>query len=924
MTTEMHQLSPGDVARSLGSDCRLGLTESEADQRLLSHGPNKLRQSPPTPAWRRFLKQLQDPLVVLLIIAAAISTIVWYSHREETLPFEAIAILAIIVLNATLGFTQEERAEQALAALRRMSAPEAKVVRDGHELRIPSDKVVPGDLLMISEGDTIPADARLIDAAELQTMEASLTGESAAVRKDIGPIEGAASLGDRLNMVFSGTTAVYGHGRALVTATGMNTELGKIAGLLHETPTESTPLQKGLDRIGKWLGKAVLLIAVVVVGSLLISERPLTVTSVLNALLFGVALAVAAVPEGLAAIVTVVLSIGVQRMARRGAIIRKLPAVETLGSATVIASDKTGTLTRNEMTVRALTTHSGLVELTGAEHDTAGAFSGNGAIPQNEVRNVLEGLTLNNNSSISDSDGKWSIIGDPTEAALLIAARTEGIDKDELNSRFPRVREITFSSDRKMMSTLNHDEAADTYVLWTKGAPDVVLGKCTGELNGSHTCQPLTDERREEIQNLNASLSGNALRTLALAQRTLPAEDKWQDREADQLERDLNLVGLVGMIDPPRPEAVQAVKTAREAGIRSIMITGDHPSTAAAIAAEVGIVSDGKVITGTEIEQMSPSQLEEAAATVSVFARVSPSHKLRIVKALQTRSAIVAMTGDGVNDAPALKAADIGVAMGITGTDVSREAADVVLTDDNFATIVIAVEEGRAIFSNIRKFLRYLLSSNFGEVLTIFFAVLFADQLGFRIDNHLVMPLLAAQILWINLMTDGAPALALGMDPAEPGIMRKSPRPPDEPVITRDMWITVALVGAVMAIGTLLVFDASLPGGLIPGDRDVPYARTMAFTTLVLFQLFNAFVSRSSLTSTFTWLRGSHYLIGATSLSLLFQVLVVYLPLLQRGFQTVPLTLGDWGVCAAIASSVLWVMEIEKWFARRQQKNSVP
>lgn len=925
MTAEYHQISKQEAVERLRSDLHCGLSAADASARLQRYGPNRLREQKPVPAWCRFLHQFQDTLVVLLIIAAAIATIVWYVERQEAIPYDAIVILAIVFLNAVLGFAQEERAEKALAALREMSAPEANVVRDGKEQRIPSEQVVPGDLLLIEEGDTVAADARLVEVAELKTLEASLTGESIPVAKGIGAIAEGSALGDRRNTVFAGTTVAYGHGRALVTDTGMHTELGKIAGLLEHASTEPTPLQRELDHTGKRLGAAVLVIALVIVITILLLRGTFNLGAVLDALLFGVALAVAAVPEGLAAIVTVVLAIGVQRMARRGAIVRKLPAVETLGSATVIASDKTGTLTRNEMTVRAAATHSGLVEVTGTGYMPRGEFCTNGTVLSDghwtEVRCLLDGSALNNNARLVDHNDVWSITGDPTEAALLVTAKKAGLDRLQLEQRFPRVREIPFSSDRKRMSTLHEDrQRPGTYVLWTKGAPDVLLERCDFELIASGEPQHLTDARRADLRHLNARLAGNALRTLAVAFRVVPHQLDWQRCEAEELERKLVFAGLLGMLDAPRPEVIGAVKRAKEAGIRPIMITGDHPGTAIAVAGELGIGSDGRVLTGADVEEMKPSDLLSAAAQVSIYARVNPAHKLRIVDALQANGDVVAMTGDGVNDAPALKAADIGVAMGITGTDVSKEAADIVLTDDNFATIVAAVEEGRAIFTNIQKFLGYLLSSNFGEVLTIFLGVIFARLFGFREGNELILPLLATQILWINLITDGPPALALGMEPTERRLMEKPPRPLDEHVITTEMWIKVVVVGAVMAAGTLLVFDASLPGGLIPGTEGIQHSRTMAFTTLVLYQLFNAFNFRSNYDSAFTILRCNYYLLWAVSVSIGLHVLAIQLPMLQKAFQVTSLSSRDWLICLSVSSSVLWLMEAYKFVMRRYGK----
>ena len=708
-------------------------------------------------------------LVILLLIATAISAGLWLYERDSALPYEAIAIGAVILLNAIMGYVQESRAESAVAALRQMSAAQAHVFRDGERRTVPAAEIVPGDIILVEEGDTIPADARVIESTSLQTAEAALTGESLPVAKDSDTGSGGDSLGDRHNMIYSGTSATYGRGRAVVVATGMQTEMGRIAGMLTAAGAETTPLQEELNRVGRLLGIAVVIIAVVMIATIFIVERVRDVAGIFDVLILGVALAVAAVPEGLPAVVTAVLSIGVQRMAGRNAIVRHLRAVETLGSASIIASDKTGTLTKNEMTVRQVVTASGQVVLSGTGYAPDGeARQENGAPVDGAVRLELErALTIAdraNNATLHHQDGRWTIHGDPTEAALLVAAHKIGLEEETLQRRFERTAEIPFSSERKLMSTVHRDaDAAGRVLVFTKGAPDVLLTRCTHELVADEP-RPLTDARRQAIHDANDALAERALRTLGVAFRS--QGDGGGRASGEQLERDLVFAGLIGMIDPPRAEAKEAVARAKNAGVRPLMITGDHPRTAAVIAQELGIASDRRTITGAELQSMPDDALEEAVGTVSVYARVNPEHKLRIVKALQSRGAIVAMTGDGVNDAPALKMADIGVAMGITGTDVSKQAADMVLADDNFATIVAAVEEGRAIFSNIRKFLRYLLSSNIGEVMTMFFGVVLAGTIGLDAqDGTVVLPLLATQLLWINLVTDGTPALALGLDP---------------------------------------------------------------------------------------------------------------------------------------------------------------
>jgi P-type Ca2+ transporter type 2C len=922
--TKPHRRHSDDVVAVLRTDPRRGLTDAEVTSRLERYGRNELATEKATPAWLRFIAQFQDVLVILLLIATGISAGLWVYERDATLPYEAIAILVVVLLNATLGYVQQARAEAAVAALRAMSAADAAVIRNGERRSIPAAEIVPGDIILIEEGDTIPADGRLLESAALQTAEAALTGESLPVSKDIDVIADEVALGDRHNMVFSGTAATYGHGKAVVTATGMQTEMGRIAGLLKETQDEATPLQRELDRTGKLLGMAVIAIAVVMIATIIIVENVRGLSAVLDVLILGVALAVAAVPEGLPAVVTAVLAIGVQRMARRNAIVRHLAAVETLGSASVIASDKTGTLTKNEMTVRVVVTASGRVTFEGSGYAPEGTVRRDGGGPiegalQVELERALCVADRANNAIVVARNGRWTVQGDPTEGALLVAARKAGLQTEALEARLPRVSEVPFSSERKLMSTLHRDtEQQDRGIVFTKGAPDVLLTRCSRELVGAERRQ-LTPERRAEILQVNDGLASQALRTLGVAGRWLSGEAlaAHAGHPDESVEQDLVFAGLIGMIDPPRPEAREAVARARSAGIRPLMITGDHPRTAAVIARELGIADDCRAITGAELEKLPNEARAATVAQVSVYARVTPEHKLQIVEALRRTGAVVAMTGDGVNDAPALKRADIGVAMGIAGTDVSKEAADMVLADDNFATIVAAVEEGRAIFANIRKFLRYLLSSNFGEVLTMFFGVLLADSIGLEAERGgVVLPLLATQILWINLVTDGPPALALGVDPAGEDLMRQPPRPVGEGVLTRQMWRGIAFVGIIMAAGTLFALDISLPGGFVDGSGSMRYAQTMAFTTLMLFQIFNVVNARSDDISAFVGLFTNHWLWTAVALSVALQVTVVYVPVLQQAFGTVGLSAGDWLRCIAIASSVLWLREIGKLFAR--------
>ncbi|MBE2238842.1 MAG: cation-translocating P-type ATPase [Caldilineaceae bacterium] len=902
----------------------MGLSDAEAQRRLAAYGPNELASEPPIPRWRRLLAQFTNVLVLLLLAATVISVIAWVLEGAEGLPYEAFAIIAIVIVNALIGFFQEERAEDAVAALKKMTTATAVVLRDGRQQQIDSHALTPGDILLVEEGNAISADGRLIDVTSLQMAEAALTGESQPVTKTTAPIDGEADLGDRTNMIFSGTVATFGRGHAVVTATGMDTEMGKIAGLMQATPEEKTPLSLEIEDVGRKLGIGVILIAVLVIATILLVDRVTSFAGLVETLVLGVSLAVAAVPEGLPTILTVVLALGVQRMVKRNAIVRKLAAVETLGSASVICSDKTGTLTKNEMTVRTVITPSGRVDVTGIGYAPTGDLLLHGSdqpvddpVLINEVRRALQGGALANNAVLEEKESIWAIQGDPTEAALVVAARKIGLGPDELNRRFQRVGEVPFSSDRKLMSTVQTDvDHAKTVAVVSKGAPDVLLTRCTHERVGDEIV-PLSKERCAELLAAVETLAGEALRTLGIAYRRI-AEEHY-DEAGEALENELIFIGIVGIIDPPRPEAQEAVATAQRAGIRVIMITGDHPVTAATIAAELNIVPAGaKAIRGADLEQMDSDQLLATVREHSIYARVSPEHKLRIIQALRADGHVVAMTGDGVNDAPALKQADIGVAMGITGTDVSKEAADMILTDDNFATIVAAVEEGRSIFDNIRKFLRYLISSNIGEVLTMFLGVVLAGLIGLvsEAGEFFIVPLLATQILWINLLTDAAPALAVGVDPVDPTVMQRAPRPRHDRVINREMWLGFGLTGLVMAVVTLVVMDIALPGGLARGNGEMIFARTLAFTTLVFCQLFNVFNARSDYTSAFRYLFSNPLLWGAVALSAALQVVVVYTPLLNQAFGTTPIGLMDWALCIGMASMVLWVDEIKKLILR--------
>jgi potassium/sodium efflux P-type ATPase len=911
-----------DVAAEIATDINRGLTSAEAASRLERFGPNELEAEAQVPAWKKFLAQFQDPLIYLLFAAIAISVVAWIVEGAHGVPYEAIVILAIVLLNAVLGYVQESRAEQAVATLQKMAAASASVIRDGQEQRIPAATIAPGDLIVLAEGDAVSADARLVHASSLTVAEAPLTGESEAVLKDINPLTEPAGIGDRLNMVFSGTAVTRGRGKAIVTGTGMKTEMGHIARLLETTEVERTPLEREIAGIGKALGIAVIVIAIVVIGAILLTSDIESTSDVVDVLLVGVSLAVAAVPEGLRAVLTVVLALGVQRMAKKNAIVKKLSSVETLGSASVICSDKTGTLTRNEMTIEKVITGSGEASITGTGYRPEGIIVTDGEPVKNqtllqEVRDVLTGGSLSNGAMLREDIGEWTIQGDPTDAAFLVAQRKlEGLHQ-EVTQRFKRVGEVPFTSERKMMSTLQADTRNDgDLAIVTKGAPDVLLARCTEErVAGTH--RPLTDERRKAILVDVDRLADDALRTLAVAYRPVPIGV--QPLEDESIEQELIYLGLVGIIDPPRAEVRDAIVEARSAGIRVVMITGDHPKTAARIADDLNITdATSPALTGTELEAMDEQQFWEKVNLVSVYARVAPEHKLRIVDALKENGHIVSMTGDGVNDAPALKRADIGVAMGSTGTDVSKEASDMILSDDNFGTIVAAVREGRGIFDNIRKFIRFLLSSNVGEVLTMFLGVMLAGVIGLEdaAGGTLAVPLLATQILWINLLTDSAPALAMGVDPTSGDVMRRKPRKLTDRVIDGEMWLSIFVIGTVMAVVTLAALDWKLTGGLFGGDGTIEEARTMAFTTLVFAQLFNTFNCRSDEVSAFDHMFTNKWLWGAIGLSAVLQVAVVHLPFLNTAFGTRPLSLTDWLVCIGLASVVLWADEVKKVIER--------
>ena len=957
----LHDVDPSlasadEVAEALNVDTHTGLSSEEAKRRLEKFGANELASAPPVPKWKKFLQQFQDPLVYLLLAATAISLVAWIIEKVnaapgaeggEALPFDAIVIVLILIVNAVLGYVQEAKADEAVNALSEMTAPTSNVLRNGRVERIATTDIVPGDVLVLGEGDTVPADGRLFAAASLRIAEASLTGESVPVGKKPETLEKAKALGDRSNMVFNGTSVTQGTGRAIVTGTGMNTQVGKIADLLQSTEDDTTPLQKEMNHVSKILGIAVCIIAVVVLVALAVLEGFHSVHDVIDSLLLAVSLAVAAVPEGLATILTVVLALGVQRMAAHHAIVKKLHSVETLGSASVICSDKTGTLTRNEMTVERVVVPSGEVELTGTGYAPEGDMvSLNGdAVPENiaqEVYATLGAGTLANDGELREGPkpGTWEIVGDPTEVSLVVAARKTHADKRF--HHFTRVAEIPFTSERKRMSVITkNDTDSGKLTVFAKGAPDVLLSYCDRIfVNGA--VRKHTEGDRQDILKKVEELSREAYRTLGEAYRPLETASLSEvpgirtnaagdvsdiSEQADVIEHQLVWTGMVGIIDPPRVEVRDAVAEAHRAGVRTVMITGDHPLTAARIASDLGIIEQGgKALTGDELDSMDEKQLDKATSEVSVYARVAPEHKLKIVESLQRQGNIAAMTGDGVNDAPAVKAADIGVAMGITGTEVTKQSAKMILADDNFSTIVAAVREGRGIFDNIRKFLRYLLSSNVGEVFTVFLGVVLAGFLGIKNPDSVgvTVPLLATQLLWINLLTDAAPALAMGVDPTTEDVMNRKPRKLTDRVIDGAMWGDIVYIGLIMAIVTLIGMDMHLSGGVFTDrsvdalghDAQMVEARTMGFTILVFAQLFNAIASRSHLQSAFKGLFSNKWLWGAIALSIVLQLLVIYVPWLNTAFGTTPLPPMAWLECIGLAAIVLVASEIRKIFLR--------
>ncbi|MGH8633484.1 MAG: HAD-IC family P-type ATPase [Burkholderiales bacterium] len=904
---EPHAKPIEEIVGNYQTDLDRGLTQLEAQDRLRTLGPNELTEKPRPGFLALLWGQFNNYLVIILIVAALIALALgeWV---------DSIAIMIIVALNAVVGVIQESKAEQALAALKKMAAPNAQVIRDGAETTIPGRELIPGDIVLLEAGNYVPADMRLVTSVNLKVEEASLTGESVPVEKKAAVVlEKDIPLGDRKNSAFMSTMVTYGRGKGLVTGTGMNTQIGLIAEMIQSYQDEDTPLQQKLEHLGKVLGTICIAICAFVFIYGLLRDTKLTdiftigflnylqgeQKDIINLFMTAVSLAIAAVPEGLPAIVTICLALGMQQMVKRHALIRKLPAVETLGCATVICSDKTGTLTQNEMTVVQGWVGSRRFRVTGEGYNPTGQFSADGKPFDTRVDAdatvLLHGALLCNDAKLgerADETGRlsWRIIGDPTEGAMVVVAAKAGLKRAELEKAMPRVQEIPFDSDRKRMTTIHSPDGAHgqalapnfrypRHVAFVKGAPDVLLDLCS-HVQESGQPVPLTDAKRRDILDQNRDLASDALRVLGVAYRPLGTVPETCTPET--IEKELTFVGLLGMIDPARPEVVDAVKVANGAGLKSVMVTGDHKETAEAIAKEIGILTPGGlVLTGAEIEKLSDEELAARADKLQVCCRVSPQHKTRIVDAMKARDHVVAMTGDGVNDAPALKRANIGVAMGITGTDVSKQTADMVLTDDNFASIVSAIEQGRIIYSNIRKFVYFLLACNAGEILIIFGSMLFG----------LPLPLRPVQLLWLNLVSDGAPALALGMEKGDPDIMKHKPRPPREPVINRDMAIGIGVIAVVDAVAILLAFYFGLQRH--PGHLEA--AQTIAFVTLCTSELIRAYTARSEYHSVLSiGVFSNKWMNWAVLASFLLVLAVVYVPFLRPFFDTVPLTLGDW------------------------------
>ena len=902
-----YQLSMEETCKTLGTDAQKGLSGSEAKARLEKYGPNELAHKKGASIFQMFLEQFKDYMVIILIIASIVSAFVGEGA-------DALIIIAIVIVNACLGVFQEYRAGKALEALKKMSAPNAKVIRDGEVMTVPAVDLVPGDLVLLDTGDYVPADVRIIESVNLKVEEAALTGESVPVEKDAdADLSGDIGLGDQINCGFMSTLVTYGRGCGIVTTTGMNTVIGKIAEMIQDDEEEDTPLQKKLNQLGKVLGTACLAVcAIVFVMGLLRGE------DLLEMFMTAVSLAVAAIPEGLPAVVTIVLAMGMQRMVKHNAIMKKLHAVETLGSTTVICSDKTGTLTQNQMTTVKMYIPGVEMTVTGEGYNPEGRvlIGENDADLEKEpaVVRFLEIQALCNDSRLehdtADGNDVWKIMGDPTEGAMVVTAAKVGMPRELMNERQPRLQEIPFDSKRKLMTTFHKNEKGEL-LAYTKGAPDILVSLCAKIMDRDGSIRPITAKDTEEILAENKKLASQALRVLAMAFK--PVNEIPENPTPETDETDLVFSGLVGMIDLPRVEAMEAIKICKKAGIRVIMITGDYKDTAAAIAKDLGIIeSDDEVMAGSDLNQMDDAQVDKAVQHVSVFARVSPEHKVRIVQAVKNNGGIAAMTGDGVNDAPALKRADIGVAMGITGTDVTKETADMIITDDNFASIVEAVEEGRVIYSNIRKFVFFLMSCNVGEILIIFLSMVFQWPI----------PLLPIHLLWVNLVTDAFPALALGVEKKEPGLMDEKPRDPSEPIINKDMIINIVVQSLVMTAAVLFSFWFGCQrGGGMATDAGLMMGRTYAFVSIITCELLRAYSARSEKYTIFKigiFSNSKMNLATVASFALLFVVMLV--PALNDVFNVSHLAFSDWDVVILISIMPLVFGELTKVVKRKFMK----
>jgi Ca2+-transporting ATPase len=926
-----HTLNEEETLTKLDTTRAQGLSTAEVKKRQQEHGLNQLLEKPRPTFLKLVFDQLKSFVIILLIVAAVISAILgeWVDSG---------AIILIVALNAILGVVQESRAEEALAALKKMAAPDAQVLRNGKRLSIPAPQLVPGDVVFLEAGNFVPADLRLTEAVNLRVEEAALTGESVPVQKNaLLTLPKDAPLGDRKNIVFMGTVISYGRGSGVVVSTGMHTQLGMIAQLLQAVNEEDTPLQKRLDQLGKTLGWGCLVVCAVVFG-----VGALQGGNLLELFMIAISLAIAAVPEGLPAIVTISLALGMREMIKRHALIRRLSSVETLGSTTIICSDKTGTLTQNEMTVTRVWVDDNFVDVSGQGYSPIGDFSINGKKVDLDkypaVRSALWIGAINNDAILEETDKKgheteYRMIGDPTEGSILVAASKADTSLTELNEAYPRKNEIPFDSERKRMLTIHEvkDPKAedlspfvdsthkDWHVIAIKGAPDIVLNLCT-KIQPMDDGSPrgLDEETRKQVISANEAMTQNALRVLGVAYRLVPNEPK--KMEIKELEKDLVFVGLIGMIDPARPEVKPALHTAARAGIRTLMITGDFPNTARAIAENIGLLQPGhKVLTGAQLDRLDDKQLRSEVKQTDVFARVSPEHKMRIVTALQANGEIVAMTGDGVNDAPAIKQADIGVSMGITGTDVAKDTADMVLTDDNYVSIVSAVEQGRVIYSNIRKFVYYLVSCNMAEIFIIFLPTIFGRFFFPTLSADQLSPLAPVQLLWLNLISDGAPALALGTEKGDPDIMSQKPRPTKEPIINKQMTIGVVIQTIAKTTVTLFAFWSGLSHTELAPELRLPFAETMAFLTLALSELIRAFTARSERFSVFKiGIFTNKWMNWAVLTSFTLMLGIVYLPFLNPVFQTTPLGWNEWSLILPLVFIPAIVDEITKWAVYRR------